>query len=569
MSGVVRRRHCRRRRTLSLRMAVLLGVGAACDPRVEIRVVTPLDVPTQADMMVVTASAAEARTVRFGLDGSGPSDLHFELSFESSPPSRLPLKIDLQRDGEVTGRANVVLEDLESDACFVVFVPPFASTITAFVSPCRGSRPDAAISDAGMSDAGRPDTGSPMFDGGGRDAATPDSGEPDAGLSDGGAPDAQVPDSGIPDSGIPDAAISIGYEPSNVRLQGLLWAPSLLLPDGECILDTDTPRWSGLGCASTPPIIIRTQRHGRGPEVAVVAVQSLTIQTTATLSVRGRRPAVLIVERDAQIAGTIRAFKPTFGSAPEPLCDSEQWAGGRGLGPLRSGGGGGGLGSAGGRGGGDGPAGRAVAMPTPEPLLTGCRGGSGYEPSDVCQRVTSFPCLTEGGQGGGGVQLSCGGNVTFAPDSVVVANGGAGEGGVHGENILSGGSGGGSGGMILVEADQISAATGAKILAIGGGGGGAAGTDAAGLPGNESDNSGLSPLGGAAGVGQGVSGAGGRGSRASAPAEDGADGSGDTDTFGGGGGGGGSGLILFRTLRECRIETETIFPDLTDRRGCL
>ncbi|MEO1334767.1 MAG: hypothetical protein AAFV29_03955, partial [Myxococcota bacterium] len=315
MIDVAGQRHCLYRRTPWRLWAAMLIAGlVACDARVDVRVVTSLDVPTEADLMVVTASASQVRTAQFALDGA---PLRFSLAFESSPPARLPMNIDLRSNGRLSGRANVVLADASPDDCFTVFVPSVGASNLAFAARCEDGLdiPDAgeAPIDGGVAlDGGERDAGEDL---GVRDAGEVDAEAPfDAGIaSDGGGIDGGLdagvsPDIGVDagmDAGFPGPVISVGYEPSNIRLDGLRWAPSLVVPDGQCILDTDVPEWSGAACTSTPPLVVRAQRNGEGMQVVVVAVESLTIQTTATLRIRGMRPAVLVVERDAQIAGSI------------------------------------------------------------------------------------------------------------------------------------------------------------------------------------------------------------------------------------------------------------------------
>jgi hypothetical protein len=173
-------------------------------------------------------------------------------------------------------------------------------------------------------------------------------------------------------------------------------------------------------------------------------------------------PAVLVVYGNATVGGTIDAsasgttayaggnYSCDGSAAADPSCGSSA--------DETGGGGGGGFGTAGGYcGDGDDCAGTAGGTtrgtPLLIPLLGGCPGGQGGR------------CTTGRGAGGGAIQLSIGGTLTLS--GTLRANGGAVP---NGCDTCLGGSGGGSGGAIRVEALTINTA-GSTIQVNGGDGG--------------------------------------------------------------------------------------------------
>ncbi len=310
----------------------------------------------------------------------------------------------------------------------------------------------------------------------------------------------------------------LGFAPANVDLAPLQpqLAAATTTFDCAAVLDTSgTPSFTTWCSGTKPPITLQSQAGG--PELAVVALQALDVRSNGKLTIKGLRPAALIVFGDATISGTIDAS--ASGTTPgaggnDASCgtsnggDVTSCAGGS---DETGGGGGGGFGTAGGRGGdGDDCGGRdggiARGNPALVPLLAGCRGGT----AGLCSGSGS-------GAGGGAFQLAVGGTLTLTGS--LHANGGAGPGRCSGSNYFGGG-GGGSGGAIRVEALVLST-SGASIQANGGKGGSTTSSSGTGTGGNGSSDPG-SP-----------------GSDASNPTP-----SPQPTWYGGGGGGGGYGRVV-------------------------
>lgn len=267
-------------------------------------------------------------------------------------------------------------------------------------------------------------------------------------------------------------------------------------------------------------------------QVAVVAVQNLTIPAASTLLVTGDRPLVILVNGTAMIDGRI-TFEGAKRSETVDAVDMCPGKGGPGHGAISStvgsGGGGGSLGSSGGQGGaagGDagGPVFAVAVNAAAVPLFMGCDGGRGGLSTKV-------------GRGGGAIEISARTEIAIGSTAAMIVGGAGGAGGILGKQ--QGGGGGGSGGMILIEAPQVaftSGAAGPKLCANGGGGGAGGSTAVAGGDGSASSCVNVGALGGTGGAG-----AGGTGASRSMVAS--AGGSGAADTIAGGGGGGGFGVI--------------------------
>ncbi|HKU36870.1 MAG TPA: C-type lectin domain-containing protein [Polyangiales bacterium] len=264
-------------------------------------------------------------------------------------------------------------------------------------------------------------------------------------------------------------------------------------PDGA---GTEIVTFTGW-CGPTPTAYVQTQAGG--PDAVVLLMKSLRVQGGSTLRVTGDRPLIIVVAEDASIDGVLNAsgdFSTASVGAGGGSC-----AGGDGSasGSRSGGGGGGGYGTAGGLGGASallagGSAGAVRGNANLVPLLGGCNGGKSG-------------ALGNSGRAGGAVQISALG--TLSVSGQITANGSV---GVIPSLSQHGGSGGGSGGAILVEAGKLSLA--ASALSVNGG------------PGTN---------------GAGSGGAGGASSTSSSVA--GGDGGSGSATSGGGGGGGGYGRI--------------------------
>jgi len=297
------------------------------------------------------------------------------------------------------------------------------------------------------------------------------------------------------------------------------------------------------------------------------AIVDLTVETGATLQVRGESPALLVVKGAATIAGLVDAsaqgrYGGAGGGDGGKVATSGKGASGTGPVPGAGGqtcdcqtsednyddcgGGGGGFSTVGGAGGleggkfcSSGPeplGGTSYGTDALVPLLGGAGGGSG----DVGNAAGAVP--GDGGGGGGAIQISAS---SIDLTGAILANGGPGGGGASSNNTYpGGGGGGGSGGGILLEATTFGG-TGWTMAAGGGGGGG--GDDCSAGDGKQdklvSGNE-QAPTGGA---GCNSGGDGGTGAYKTPPGSAGA-GQNAGIWEGPGGGGGGAGRLRFNTI---------------------
>ena len=268
----------------------------------------------------------------------------------------------------------------------------------------------------------------------------------------------------------------LGYAPTNFDPKGVNWnnQPAGNLSCGTTTIDTNDPDGSGPlvatlsnWCGTAPAPF--AQNQSGGSQAVVIPLKGFTLASGNAIKVIGPRPVILAVRGDATIAGTIDASASgtTPGAGGNYACGSAQ--GGNGSGETKrfggaSGGGGGGFGSAGGRAGtadtdgsssNGGVAGVARGNTNLVPLLGGCAGGQAGD------------CSTAGAAGGGAVQITASGALSIS--GVIRANGGSGA-TPCGSSDEGGGTGGGSGGAILLEGKTV-AASGATLQANGGSGG--------------------------------------------------------------------------------------------------
>jgi hypothetical protein len=136
--------------------------------------------------------------------------------------------------------------------------------------------------------------------------------------------------------------------------------------------------------------------------------------------------------------------------------------------------------------------------------------------------------------GGGGLYLIAP-SITIMTGAAIDASGGGGAGGARVTAVGYGGGGGGSGGMLVLDAPTI--ANNGMVYANGGGGGQGADTTKLGQPGADPSTATTAAAGGSGG--QSTGGLGGAGAFVSTPAVVGGTG----NSNGGGGGGGGAGII--------------------------
>ena len=269
-------------------------------------------------------------------------------------------------------------------------------------------------------------------------------------------------------------------------------------------------------------------------------VVGTTITVTGTLTVTGSRPLVLVASNSITVNGTLDASSHIAGATSGPGSPFGTCAGSNGSNNSNGGGGGaggsfmtaGGDGSDG-TGGARGTAGPAVAAPTV--LRAGCDGHIGGTGTGGGTSKNPGPA----GNGGGVVYLVAVNSITLASGSVIDASGAGGS--APGANNSAGGSGGGSGGMIKLDAPTITA-TGAIVMANGGGGGTGSTSNTNGNNGND-PSTGAPTTPAAGGLASGQAGAGGDGFAGATGATAGSPTSGSNRNPGGSGGGGGGGYV--------------------------
>lgn len=244
---------------------------------------------------------------------------------------------------------------------------------------------------------------------------------------------------------------------------------------GTVAIDTGTLMING---ASLPPgdtFDIKPQLGG-GPDLAVLHVGALTLTSTATITVVGSHPFVIVAGGNVTIDGTLDAggHHSTPGAGAQSASSTGAGAsGGHGENASDSGGGGGGYGLVGASGG---------AITGCTAALPGGAGGSPWGDATITQLIGGTPggsssgtsCLPDAGGGGGGA-LQITSSTQLHISGAVLAGGGGGTGGTDcGQSDVNSGAGGGAGGSIVLQAPII-ASTGV-VAANGAGGGGSSST---------------------------------------------------------------------------------------------
>lgn len=345
--------------------------------------------------------------------------------------------------------------------------------------------------------------------------------------------------------------------PSDVNLAGT----QALNVSGQVNLFTDTgaiDNVRGPTTDATQVSVVNGVGYRQSNGVGIFDVDSLSVQSGATLILRGTLPVALVAKHGISVVGIIdaRGYGSTgvlcdsgaagpgggVGGAPsvvqtdagttEPGANGASPSGNSGFGQMGAtgldgaGAGGGAYGDIGGKGGTTssatstpGVGGSIYGNATLIPLLGGSGGGSG--PGNY------------GGGGGGAVQLVAGGSIVIGPGATGTTAGGVNAGGCGGTYNLglyqAAAGAGGSGGAILVEAPTVQIIA-QGVLAANGGTGAADG-----------QQGGPATLG--ASYAPGYGGTGGVAGRTR-----GADGAAVTGTVGGQGGGGGAGRIRINTI---------------------
>lgn len=258
-----------------------------------------------------------------------------------------------------------------------------------------------------------------------------------------------------------------------------------------------------------------------------------TISVTATLTVTGTRPLVLLGD-SVTISGVLDVASHR-GGMTGPAANATQCAAFASAAVDRSDGGGGGAGGSfmtkggnGGRGQNNAATGGTAANAdtvAPTLLRGGCPGQIGGTGTQAAGAV---------GAGGGALYIAAG-TFSMTNTGVINASGAGGTGG----GTYSGGSGGGAGGMIVIYANTVGATTGGRLAANGGGA--ASGGDSGDPGANGSDPNPATPtMAAAGGPNAGTGSTGGNGFAGTNQAQNG---QGSQNNRAGGGGGGGGGYI--------------------------
>jgi hypothetical protein len=319
--------------------------------------------------------------------------------------------------------------------------------------------------------------------------------------------------------------------------------------------------WSVEAGCSEPPATpsMRLHQQPGGPQVVILSMKQLDIESGKTLTLVGDKPVIFAVYGNSTLTGKLlaNATKQNPGVGGNAGCGTQAGeAGVLASGEVGGGGGGGGghahagangaRGSSGASSGGSG--GLAVTgTPALVPLIGGCPGGRGG--------TNRSGAVALGGAGGGAVQLSVSG--TLQVKDVVSVSAGGGKGGDSTADEAAGGGGGGSGGGLLLEADSLDIASSARLTANGGGGGEGGKTPSA----KGADGADGSTTGNTQAAGGGTTTAGGDGGDGSTANNAQGGGNGGAST-GAGGGGGASGRIRLVATKTCAINTTSSPPHI-------
>lgn len=367
--------------------------------------------------------------------------------------------------------------------------------------------------------------------------------------TDGGADALPLPDAGGAD-GMPAGPGAVAHVPEAGAYPG---TERLLLQDGA-VIDTDALQVDGTSYPGGPGdgiVLDVWPQEPPGPELAVLHVHELGI-AGGTVRVRGGRPLVIIASGEIRLAGLLDAG--ARGTEPGPGGAGPGEGAGAGAGGAHAlmnqdgGGGGGGFGTAGAAGGSGicddatgmcatgGEGGPAHGTGAIEVLAGGSGGGLG-----AAVAGDGFCPPTQGGAGGGAVQLTSLLRIRIDAGGGVLAGGGGGLGGTSGLSCqpAAGGGGGGSGGAIYLQAPAVEHR---GLLAANGGGGGSGGNNMVSNPGSDGQPGDEPAAGGDAVDGNAFAGGCGDALAAGTCAREGGSGNGN-----GGGGGGGMGRIAITT----------------------
>lgn len=241
---------------------------------------------------------------------------------------------------------------------------------------------------------------------------------------------------------------------------------------GPVVIDTTAQTVTDNGTA----VVVQSAVVTGGPvDIFVIRASSFT---SGAISVRGTRALAIVAAGDVTLTGVLSVSADFQVAGPGAIVTAQPCKGaiGNHVGTGYSGGGGGGFGTAGGAGGvGGSAAGGAGGMVAGDPTLVPLRGGCGgglFPGTEGTLPENSHP-----GAGGGAVQISARGTVRLTPGAFVAANGGGAKGYTGSNNIFciidglcDAGSGGGSGGAILIEAGSLAIDPTGGLVANGGSG---------------------------------------------------------------------------------------------------
>ena len=357
------------------------------------------------------------------------------------------------------------------------------------------------------------------------------------GLVDSGIPiDAPKPDAMI-DAFVPDARECFGGGSYQLCFMGMPPMGTVMLSG---TLDTGTDSQ----CMAMPQAWLDAGQ----PDSCLILARDLSV--TAALTVTGTKPLVLVgenvtigavvdVSSHRGMANGAAANATQCQAAATTPVNAANGAGAGAGGSFMTKGGNGGRGQDAGSTGGSSAAADAAA---PTALRGGCAGqvgGTGTQAAGVA------------GAGGGAIYIAAS-KLSIPAAGAINASGAAGAGG----GTFSGGSGAGTGGMIVIHTFQLGT-SGGKLMANGGGGASGGNSGSAGANGSEPTTA--APTTPAAG---GTGGGGSNGGAGFAGATQAANGSGGQNNKAGGGGGGGGGYIQvnMNLLGVTASPTATIVP---------
>lgn len=336
-----------------------------------------------------------------------------------------------------------------------------------------------------------------------------------------------------------DCLARFPYQPSNFDPTQLRAPPSAptVLDCGETIIDTTglTPTLTNWCRNQDFPAVTIPQQGG--PDAVLVTLAGLTLTPDAGLIIVGDKPLIFGVLGDVVITGTITA------RAGSIVCTAGRGLDGEAISGANSGGSGAGFATNGGRGGAaerlppfnstsETLPGQAEQQQGAVPLRGGCRGGRGGA------------TMLSAAEGGGAFQVSASGTMSLAGIASAPGRGGTGA-PSSGLGIPTGGNGGGSGGLLVFEANELTV-SGGRLSANGGAGGQGGGSQAAGDTGSDGTTDATSAP---ATTGSVLAGGNGGAGGAQSPPTAG----GNHPTAAGGGGGGSAGRIVLRGASMCSL----------------